>query len=234
LNSEIRLKTSEKLDNLELSGVPLKSTLNSLRFINLIFGNRRQLCNAVLQYCLKHPEQKHFHIVDLGCGGGDCIHYLSKKLKKHNISASFVGIDGNPESVAIASSQSYKTEQTKFITANILTDDFVVPTCDLLISSHFIYHFSDDKLTDFLSKLQPTMVKYVVLSELLRSKTSYYLFKCFGVLLPISKMAKSDGLLAIQRAFSIKELKAILQKSNPNHWKINKKPWFRVIITVEL
>jgi len=117
---------------------------------------------------------------------------------------------------------------------NILNPDFNMPHCDVLISSHFIYHFDTQELITFLQHLKSKNIKHVIFSELYRSKVAFYLFGFFRNLLPISTMAKDDGLLAIQRAYSILEIDAIIKKTGIKDYKIGKKPFFRMIITLNL
>ncbi len=232
MNSQVRLHTPEQLDNLSLSGKALNATLLSLRLINRLFGNHLQLKNAILHYIKTYSKTKKTHILDLGCGGGDCILHISRKLKKVGITASFIGIDGNPESIAYALQNNPNPQSIDFSTANILNKKFIIPDCDLLMSSHFIYHFKNEDLIDFLKKIQSKKVKHVIFSELYRSKIAYYIFKLASGLLPISDMAKKDGLIAIQRAFTVKELKEIIESSGIKNYSIIKKPFFRMIVQI--
>ncbi len=232
MNPHIRLHTPEQLDDLTLHGSTLKKTLNSLKLINILLGNHKQLGKAVLNYCKKNKNKKEFRIIDLGCGGGDTIRYISKLLKHHNIRATFMGIDGNPASIAYAVEQTTEINNINFITANIIYKNFKIPDCDILISSHFIYHFDDSDLTDFLKKVHAKKIKHIIFSELYRNKMAYYLFRILSVALPISDIAKKDGMLAIQRAFSIEELTDIIQNSNIKKFKISRKPFFRTITEI--
>ncbi|WP_271784058.1 methyltransferase domain-containing protein [Aquimarina algiphila] len=232
MNPEVRLHTSEQLDNLSLSGKALNTTLRSLGVINRFLGNHQQLNKAVVHYTKTYPSTKKIHILDLGCGGGDCILKISKKLKKIGIAASFKGIDGNPESVAYALQNNPDPLSIDYSTADILSKKFIIPDCDLLISSHFIYHFKNEDLIDFLKKIKSKKVKHVIFSELYRSKVAYYIFKRISSILPISDMAKKDGLIAIQRAFTVKELKEIIENSGIKKYSIIKKPFFRMIVKI--
>lgn len=190
MNLQVRLHTSEQLDNLSLSGKALHTTLSSLGLINRFFGNHQQLSKAVVCCIKTYAKTKKVHILDLGCGGGDCISHISKKLKKKEIAASFTGIDGNPESVAYAVQNNPNPLFIDFSTANILDEKFIVPDCDLLMSSHFIYHFKNEDLTRFLKKIQSKKIKHVIFNELYRSKIAYYIFKLVSGILPISNMQK--------------------------------------------
>ncbi|WP_035095864.1 methyltransferase domain-containing protein [Aquimarina megaterium] len=234
MNHRVRLHKPEQLDNLSLSGGILNSTLDSLKFINTYFGNHRQLSKAILHYCITQPAIERIHIVDIGCGGGDCIIHISNMLKKHKIKATFTGIDGNPKSISYAQQNNPDPTHISFNAANILDKDFALPDCDLLISSHFMYHFNNENLIDFLKKLQSNTVKHIIFSELYRSKMAYHIFKTIRFILPVSDMARKDGLIAIQRAFTNKELETIIRKSAIEKHRITKKPFFRMIAQIYL
>jgi len=234
LNFSARLHTKERLDDLSLSGKPLLEALSSLKLINTFFGNHIQLTKSILKYCDTHSEDNVLRVVDLGCGGGDTIYYISKKLSQKGIKASFIGIDGNPESTRHATSTYAHEENLSFITDDILDSKFAIPECDLIISSHFIYHFKDDELVQFIKQAKQKNIKKIIFSELKRSKVAFYLFKFSNIMLPISGIAKKDGLLAIRRAFTIEELRAILNKSTATAFNIDKKNWFRTLTKIDL
>ncbi|WP_298541612.1 methyltransferase domain-containing protein [uncultured Aquimarina sp.] len=234
MNFSTRSHSTEQLDNLSLSGEVLLRTLSSLKFINKIFGNHKHLANSLLEYCLANPEKKLFHIIDLGCGGGDSIHYISKRLNENNIKTSFLGIDGNPQSIAYATSKYENNSTIKFKTDDILDEQFSIPKCDIIISSHFMYHFKNNDLSIFLKKAQQKGISHVIFSELRRSRFAYILFKYFSYIMPISSLAKKDGLVAIQRAFTSNELDFILNKSNVKNYSISKKHWFRTLTKIDL
>ncbi|WP_299255886.1 methyltransferase domain-containing protein [uncultured Aquimarina sp.] len=234
MNLRIRLHTSEQLDNLSLSGKKLSKALSSLKLINKLFGNHKQLAKGTLDYCIKNPNKKSFHILDIGCGGGDSIYNVSKKLSKKGIRGGFLGIDGNPQSIIYANSQYARYNHIQFKVDNILDHSFSIPDCDIIISSHFIYHFEDEELIKFIKRIKEKGIKHLIFSELKRSKTAYFLFKYSSYFLPISKLAKQDGLIAIQRAFTVNELENILDRSDVKKYTVSKKIWFRTLTKIDL
>ncbi|WP_159092101.1 methyltransferase domain-containing protein [Aquimarina sp. Aq107] len=234
MNLRIRLHNKEQLDNLSLSGKKLSKALISLKLINKLFGNHKQLAKSTLDYCIKNPNKKRFRIVDIGCGGGDSIYNVFNKLNNNGIQGDFLGIDGNPQSVNHANSLYAKKDHIQFEIGDILDPAFLIPDCDIIISSHFIYHFEDEELVNFIKRIQEKGIKHIIFSELKRSKTAYILFKYSSIFLPISKLAKQDGLIAIRRAFTINELENILNKSGVKKYTIRKKTWFRTLTKIDL
>ncbi|WP_405208217.1 methyltransferase domain-containing protein [Aquimarina sp. LLG6339-5] len=234
MNLRIRLHTKEQLDNLSLSGKKLSKALISLKLINKLFGNHKQLAKNTLVYCLKNPQKKPVRIVDIGCGGGDSIYTIFSKLTNNGVQSDFLGIDGNPQSINHANSLYAKEGQIQFEIGDILDPSFPIPNCDIIVSSHFIYHFEDEELIKFIKRIQEKGIKHIIFSELKRSKTAYFLFKYSSIFLPISKLAKQDGLIAIQRAFTINELENILTKSGVKKYTIRNKIWFRTLTKIDL
>lgn len=220
---------SERLDNLELEGESLTKTLDGLTVINSFFGNKSQTLKSIQELAKKNRIQT---IVDLGCGGGDNLRAIAKWFQSEKRVIKLIGIDGNKNSLE------YAKEKTDFpieyIQADILDSEFQIPTCDVLISSHFVYHFSDDELIHFLKKAKEKTATAIVFSELQRSKTAFLLFKIFGFLMPFSKMVKQDGLLAIKRSFTRKELEEILKKAEIKDYSLQWKWWFRFILVIPI
>ncbi len=167
----------------------------------------------------------------MGCGGGDNLRKISSWINKQKREITFIGIDGNEQSLQYAKS---KDRSINYQKADILNKDFELPFCDVLMSSHFIYHFPDDELVEFLKRATKKVNTAIVFSELQRSSIAYTLFKVFGFLMPFPKMVKQDGLLAIKRSFKRKELEAILKKAGIKDYSLQWKWWFRFILVIPI
>jgi 2-polyprenyl-3-methyl-5-hydroxy-6-metoxy-1,4-benzoquinol methylase len=224
-----RSSANEKLDDLNLHGETLHKALKSLGWINRWFGNNRSVVNAVLR--IAGQEKKTWQIIDLGCGGGDLVLAVAKSLRQHKIEFSITGIDGNANSLAYAQKNCEAFTEINFLQADILITEFNIQPCDILISSHFMYHFSEDALVNFFKKNLSAISTAFIFSELKRNRFAMRLFKFSSFLLPISKLAKEDGLLAIKRSFSEKEWLAILQQAGIGAYRLQRVPLFRLLLT---
>lgn len=220
----------EKLDDLSLHGETLHKALQSLAWINKWFGNHRAVVNAVLAVCKK--EEKKYSIVDLACGGGDLVSAIARSLQQHKIDFTITGIDGNENSLAFAQKKCEGFDEISFLQADILSAGFKMEPCDILISSHFVYHFSNTELAGFLKNNLPVISTVAVFSELKRSSFAMLLFKFSSFLLPVSKLAKQDGLLAIKRSLTKKEWVSILQEADIDTYRLQTVPLFRILLTI--
>lgn len=219
----------EIMDSPNFTGHEMGLVLRHLKWVNRTLGNHRNTLNALLEILPKNAQN--LHIVDIGCGGGDLICFLSTEFQKRNISVHFTGIDFNPSITAHAAEFVCKNNNIEFITADILSNQFELPACDILISSHFVYRFTDEGLTEFLELWHHRIKHGVIFSELRRSRVSYLLFKVFGRLLFNSEITVNDGLVAIRRSFRINEMQHVV-KDVGNRAVVLRKPVFRQIAII--
>lgn len=227
---KIRSSDKEKLDDLNLHGETLHKALQSLELVNRWFGNHRSVINAIHRIYKK--EVKPLSITDLGCGGGDLAMAVAKSLRRQKIECTITGIDGNANTLAYAKKKCALYSEINFLQADILDKQFSIQPCDILISSHFMYHFTADALVDFFKNNVSPISTAIILSELKRNRSAMRLFKFSSFLLPVSKLAKEDGLLAIQRSFSEKEWLAVLQQSGIDTYRLQSVPLFRILLTI--
>jgi 2-polyprenyl-3-methyl-5-hydroxy-6-metoxy-1,4-benzoquinol methylase len=227
---KLRSSEKEKLDDLNLHGEPLHKALQSLEWVNRWFGNHRSVINAIHRIYKK--EERPLRIIDLGCGGGDLALAVAKSFRQHKIECKITGIDGNANTLVYAKKKCAACSEIIFLHADIMSNQFSIQPCDILISSHFMYHFTADALIGFLKNNSSAISTAFIFSELKRNRFAMRLFKFSGFLLPISKLAKEDGLLAIKRSFSEKEWLAILQQAGIDTYRLQSVPLFRILLTI--
>ncbi|MCO4813454.1 MAG: methyltransferase domain-containing protein [Flavobacteriales bacterium] len=221
----------EQMDNLELSGEDLNKTLSGLSIINKYLGNTSSTFNAVKKEILY--TDKALKIIDLGCGGGDNLRAISNWCKSNNRSIELIGIDANRHILEFAKQQNNSSRDIEYLQADILDSQFILPNCDILISSHFMYHFSDQQTADFLKKSKKNITTKIIFSELRRTSLAYFLYKIGSIFLPFSKIVKQDGLTAIARAFKKKELIHIFEIAGFKEYTIKYKWAFRFLILID-
>ena len=227
-----RSSEKEQMDNLELSGEELNKTLSGLSAINKYLGNTSITVKSVKKEILK--TKKTLKIIDLGCGGGDNLRAIAEWCRKNDQPIELLGIDGNNNILEFAQKQNNSQIIIKYQKADILNSDFTLPTCDIMISSHFMYHFSDTEIVDFLQKAKKNIAIKIIFSELQRSYFAYTLFRIGVLFLPLSDIVKQDGLLAVKRAFTKKELVSILELIEFTEYKIKWKWAFRFLISIPI
>jgi len=222
----------EDMDNFSLQGKELESTISGLSTINKYLGNTNVILNALKP--LIQFSNKPLRIVDLGCGGANILRAIANYSAEIGKEVHLTGIDGNPNIIELAKVNTQVSPTFNFIASDILHPNFVLPECDILISTHFMYHFTDQELISFLSKHADKIHYKIILSELQRSVISYRGFQMLGFILGFSKMILSDGLKAISRSFRSKELVEILNEARVGKYVIHWKWAFRYLVEVQI
>ena len=225
-----RSTEKEQLDNLEIKGEELDRTLDGLSVINKLLGNTNATFNAVKPLIME--SDKPLTIIDLGCGGGDNLRRIGEWCSNNNFEVTLIGIDGNANILKYAAEKKNNLG-IEYIQLDILDKSFELPPCNILISSHFMYHFSDDELVTFLKNIKPKVSTQVIFSELERNLMAYILFRLGSWLMPFTKMVKQDGLKAIERAFTKDELKSIFRNAEIDSYSIKRKWAFRFLVKIE-
>lgn len=221
----------EQLDNFELSGPVLHRTLKELGYINRLFGNIKTVKQAIWKE-MDRAQLQRATIVDLGCGGGDLLIALAQSAAQKGYDLQLIGIDGNPASLSFAKAHQPSLSSISFQQADISQPDFIIPACDFLISSHFLYHFPNAELPTFLQKQLKNVGRAAIFSELDRHFLALQLFKFVSLLLGFSKMTRQDGQTAVRRAFRRRELQQILQQTSFAKYRLAYKWAFRHLLTI--
>lgn len=227
---EVRSLESEQMDDLNLEGEKLNDALNGLKTINSLSGNKKIILKT-LKNTLHSINKKEFVIVDLGCGGADYFESLIEWSLLKNLKIQLIGVDGNENILQKNQNRLKNFPNVEFIQANAFDDNFVLPKCDILVSSHFIYHFSDEQLIEFINSQAKQISHQIIFSDLNRSIVSYRLFQIFGRLFFFKPIIIKDGLLAIRRSFKMKEIKSLMKKSSFNQVNVQRKAIFRYLCT---
>jgi 2-polyprenyl-3-methyl-5-hydroxy-6-metoxy-1,4-benzoquinol methylase len=220
------------MDNLHLAGDELHQTLDGLSVINRYLGNTNASLQAVKKEILQAKVP--LKIIDLGCGGGDNLRAIAAWAAQQGYPVTLTGIDGNANTLEYARAKNTSLIQVRYLQADILNPSFSFPACDILMSSHFMYHFSDEALIGFLRKAKERGTGKILFSELQRSTLAYLLFKIGTPFLPFSRMVKQDGLQAIRRSFTRKELISIFQRAEIKAYRIQWKWAFRWMVSADL
>lgn len=100
---------------------------------------------------------KHGKIVDVGCGYGFLPYMLMYKSKQREI----LGLDYDPEKIAIANNCVHKNQQLNFETADVTKYEF--PMADGLIISDVLHYLEPEQQIDVVEKLARSINKKGVL-----------------------------------------------------------------------
>ncbi|MDP1745914.1 MAG: methyltransferase domain-containing protein, partial [Bacteroidota bacterium] len=158
-------------------------------------------------------KNKIYHIVDIGCGGGDAMKSIAEWAKKNNYKVKLTGVDFNND--AINYMKIYCKDYPEINGVNndyrafLKTDN----TVDIIHCSLFCHHLKDDELIELFTCIKQYAKIGFVINDLHRHWFAYYSIKFLTRLLNGSSLVRNDAPLSVLRGFKNTELKKILEKA---------------------
>jgi SAM-dependent methyltransferase len=191
-----RAHLSELMDE-PCSREVIEACLRDLARVNRWFGAWR----PVLRWLGEVPRQTlsgPLRILDVGCGYGDGLRRIERWAKEHGQPVELTGIDLNPDSIAIAESQS--GSRIHWVAGNVFAYRPPRPP-DLIISSLFTHHLCDSDVVWFLRWMEQNARMGWFVNDLSRAAVPYHLFRWFAKLAGLHPFVQHDGPVSIARAF---------------------------------
>ncbi|NJK84661.1 MAG: methyltransferase domain-containing protein [Bacteroidales bacterium] len=169
-----------RLPELMDSPVPkdlLFKNLRELEILNRYLGGHKTSIEGISK--LITDKDKIYHVVDLGCGGGDTLMAIDQWAKKNKIKIRLTGIDKNRDVI------DYLKIKHPEITALIGDLDLFfhkIHKADIVHCSLFCHHFDDDELKNLIKAMYNKVETGLVINDLQRSPAAYYSTKAFTFL----------------------------------------------------
>lgn len=228
-----RSKEEEYMDNPDLSQSDLEVALKDISRVNALLGGNRITIQAIHKQLLNCDEKKEFTILDVGCGDGTMLRKIADFYKRKEIKVKLIGIDINEKSIQKAKELSVSYPLIDYRVVNVYHLQVDTFSCDLIISTLTLHHFDDKEITNVLRKCLELAKIGVIINDLHRSYMAYYLFKLFSLFFIKGYVAKSDGLVSIQRGFRKKELQRYAEEIPSKRYAISWKWAFRYLFFIK-
>ncbi len=212
----------ELLDQDDIPFEDIKQNLKELNTINTLLGGHA-ITLAGVQKLISAERNIPLHIVEIGCGGGDNLAYLQKKLKG---SFKFTGVDLKDTCIAFAAEQ---YQDINFICSDYLKASFETKP-DIIFSSLFCHHFNEEQLITQYNWMQAHANIGFIINDLQRHPLAYYSIKLLTSLFSKSYLVQNDAPLSVARGFKKHELQSILKAANITNVNIWWKWAFRYLI----
>ena len=201
------------MDDLSMEGDLLQHTLDQLVLINKRLGGNKATINGLHTLLKTQPKDVTISIVDLGCGSGDILRAVADYGRKNSFTFNLTGIDANAYTVNYARKLSVNYPEISYIEMDVQSIEFSGIPFDMVITTLFLHHFTDQEIERLLIPVVKKARIGVVINDLHRSKTAYFLFKVISLFIK-NPMVKKDGAISVLRGFKKNELITISKKLN--------------------
>jgi 2-polyprenyl-3-methyl-5-hydroxy-6-metoxy-1,4-benzoquinol methylase len=177
--------------------------LRDLSRVNVVTMTHRPM----LSWLANHAKAD-FSVLDIACGHGDAL----RKIRAHYPDARLTGIDLNPWATRAAREATDPAARIEFINGDAFA--YTPPQkFDVIITSQFTHHLTDDQVVGFLRWLQENAAQGWFISDLHRHILPYYGFPILARLALWHRFVREDGQISIARAFIRAEWHALLRQA---------------------
>jgi ubiquinone/menaquinone biosynthesis C-methylase UbiE len=216
----------ELLDKSDIPFEDIAENMKELDFINTHLGGHV----ITLAGFKKLSENKNqIAVCEIGCGGGDNINALAVFCIKNKIDARFTGIDINGDCIEFAKKMTtYKNVQFMISDYKLLNFENNKP--DIIFSSLFCHHFTDNELMRMLQWMKANAKLGFFINDLQRHPLAYHSIKYITKFFSKSYLVKNDAPLSVLRGFKRDEWKNIFERAGIINYSIQWKWAFRYLI----
>ena len=142
--------------------------------------------------------------------------------------ATFTGIDLKQSCIDFAKLQ-YKDLHAEWIASDYSKVKFKQKP-DIIFSSLFCHHFSNEQLVEMLKWMRENSRKGFFINDLQRNSIAYYLIKWLTTIFSKSYMVKNDAPISVARSFRKKDWQLLFLKAGINNYSIKWKWAFRYLV----
>ncbi len=220
----------ECMDAADISDDAFVGSLRGLRRINAVTCTRRILWPYLERLAIGCAPEP-LRILDVGCGAGDVPIALARAAQAAGLTLDISAADINPAAVDYGMKLAESANvPVQFSTMNALSDE-IPAGFDVIISSLFLHHLSDDLARDFLRRCREAAKRGVLIHDLERSRVAYW-FTYFGVrVISRSPVVHADGPRSVEGAFTRAELDSLAKSAGYEGHSVERRAPFRLVLS---
>jgi len=222
---------SYELELLDAPNIPkelLFKNLRELDVVNRLLGGHAITLSGIKK--LVTDKNKIYHIIDIGCGGGDAMKQIAKWAKANNFKVKLIGVDMNADCIAYMKNACENFSEIDGVIMDYRDYLKTNTDVDIVHCSLFCHHLKDDELLELFQYMNKYARVGFVINDLQRHWFAYYSIKFLTHLLNGSSLVKNDAPLSVLRGFRKNELETLLESSKMKNFSIKWKWAFRYLI----
>ena len=222
-------KRSYEKELLDGEGLPfpaIERNMLELDFINTWLGGHAISLRGLSSLA---RNRKRLHICEIGCGGGDNLRVLDRWCRKRGINVRITGIDNNAHCIEVARKR-WKGDNASWIHSDYRTVAFGAEKPDILFSSLFCHHFTNEELVPQLRWMEQQAGLGWFINDLQRHPVAWHAIRLLTTWFSSSYLVKNDAPLSVLRGFHRKEWESLLERAGISVYSLQWKWAFRWLV----
>jgi len=224
-NFSVRSYDKELIDRDDIPFTDIERNMHELDIINTWLGGHA-ISISGLRRLLKGRSA--INICEIGCGGGDNLKAMIQYCRKRDISVQVTGIDCNAHCLAVARAKVGK--EAEWILSDYRAVDFGGRKPDIIFSSLFCHHFTDDELVYMLNWMSLHARIGWFINDLHRHPVAYHTIRWITGWFSRCYLVKNDAPLSVLRGFSKQDWEGLMRRAGIANYSIRWKWAFRWLV----
>ncbi len=199
----------ELIDRYDIPFADIQQNLKELDLINTKLGGHNITIKGFKGLA---GQRKTISVCEIGCGGGDNLNAIYRYSSKKHMHVKFTGIDINASCIAYARKNTAIPGEN-YIVSDYKNVDFGSDRPDIIFTSLFCHHFSDEELISMLQWMKANSSLGFFINDLHRHRVAYHFIRLTSKLFSRSYLVKNDGPVSVLKGFTKDEWRIILNKA---------------------
>lgn len=183
--------------------------LRGLSRIHRLTGTLGRLW-APIRKLIQETDAQQLTVLDVGCGDGVFLRQLWKRANRLGCRLQLVGCDFSSRALALCDQAQGDSGIPIELHQLDVTQQPLPRSADVIINSLFLHHFTDEQVARILAECAEKAEQKVIVQDLIRSRWGYLLCWIGIHLVSRSRVVHTDGLLSVRAAFTMTEMRTIL------------------------
>ena len=228
MNLRTRSYQKELLDEDNIPFSDILTTMNELNVINTFLGGHSITCRGIAWFLSRSSKDIPLVIAEIGCGGGDNLTTIKTFMGRLGRPVKLIGIDIKEECIQYA--REVAGTDIDWICSDYRTVNWNGAKPDIIFSSLFCHHFTDEQMKDQLIWLKENSKIGFFINDLHRHFLAYYSIMFITSLFSKSRLVKNDAPLSVSRSFRRADWKRLLSSAGIADYVIRWQWAFRFLI----
>ncbi len=234
MSTQRRATPGEWLEEGNLQPADVQANLRDLEFINRRLGGARAVVPHSVRFMVANASADPFRVLDIACGGGDVLREIAGQARRLVRPMVGIGVDVNGQVIGYARSWSADWPELEWMRADALELPFMPASFDLVVCSCFLHHLDFRTAAAVVETAARVSRGAVVVSDLVRSRAGALAFKALCQVAGLHPVTRHDGLLSLERAYSVADLEDIARGARAKRWRLYRTRFCRATIVLEV
>lgn len=223
---------AELIDESGISLDELSANLQDLERVNRLFGGTH-LVLRYLRPMLRRACSGEIQLLDVATGGADIPVAIVRWARRQGVRIRIVGIDKNPQMLRASEERIRQYPEVRLELADALALPYPPESFDIVLCSLALHHLTYAEGIELLASLNKIGRWGFIVNDLLRSWHGYFLTWLAMHLFCRGRLVRHDGPLSIRRAYTMRELREMVERAGIQGVRIRSHPFFRVALVKE-